>query len=111
LTSDSTTDDDARSCSSDARFCSEVDRDLEDENCLENENCFESALKSDLFSNCFSDILTRSDQTYRIDLILDLIKTYRIDLVEANAHASKNEKVNEIESLLKRIDKNSNSEI
>jgi hypothetical protein len=51
---DSTTDDDARSCS-------EVARDL---NCLNDESDLENAddLKSGLFSNCFFDILTRSDQ-------------------------------------------------
>jgi hypothetical protein len=59
--SDPTTDDDARSCS-------EVDRDLEDEDSLENENdledCLESALKSGLFSSCFFDILTRSSDCF-----------------------------------------------
>jgi hypothetical protein len=55
--------------------------------------------------------LTRSDQTYRIDLILDLIKTYRIDLIEANADASRDDRVNEIESLVKRVGKSSNSEM
>jgi hypothetical protein len=113
LTFDSTIDDDARFCSNDARSRSKVDRDLENESNLENDNDLEneSALKSDLFSGCFLDILTRSDQTYRIDLILNLIKTYRIDLIEANADAGRDEKMNEIENLLKRVDKSSNSKI
>jgi hypothetical protein len=41
-------------------------------------------------------------KTYRNNLILDLIKTYRIDLIEANADANRNERLNEIESLIKR---------
>ncbi len=44
-------------------------------------------------------------------MILDLIKTYRIDLIEANADASRDDRVNEIESLVKRVGKSSNSEM
>ncbi len=50
-------------------------------------------------------------KNYRNDLILDLIKTYRIDLIEVNANTNRNDKMNEIESLIKRIDKSRNSEM
>jgi hypothetical protein len=40
-----------------------------------------------------------------------IFKTYRIDLIKANADAGRDERMNEIESLIKRIDKSNNSEI